>query len=203
MAGAAADTAAPADPLARLHTWWNEARASGAGVPDALALATVTPDGEPANRVVVAKRIDHAGIVFVTSERSPKGRDLAVHPVAAAVLLWPEPLRQVRVTGPVTMLGDADSDDLFAAHSRLSQAGFIVSGQGQPIDPAGLDELRRRTAEIAAGSGGLRRPATWHGYRLRPTAVEFWSSDPGRAHPRRRYTRTTPDGAWTVAMVQP
>ncbi|GGD00947.1 pyridoxine/pyridoxamine 5'-phosphate oxidase [Tersicoccus solisilvae] len=197
------DRPGAADPLALLRTWWDEARQRGAGVPDALSLATVTPAGEPANRVVVVKGIDAAGIVLVTSERSPKGRDLAQHPVAAGVLLWPEPLRQVRVTGPVAMLDDAASADLFAAHTRLSQAGFVVSAQGEPIDPAGLADLRDRIAALADAPGDLQRPAPWHGYRLRPTTIEFWSHDPGRAHPRWRYTRPTPDGPWTAGMVQP
>lgn len=191
------------DPLPVLRAWWREAQDAGVGVPDALVLATVTGDGEPANRAVFLKHLDD-GLVFGTSAISPKGRDLAVHPIAAGVLLWPEPLRQVRVTGPVDVLDDDASDALFASHSPASRAGFVASEQSEPTDEAGLAGIRDRVRALADRPGALTRPDPWHGYRLRPTRVEFWSTDPDRAYPRWQYTRPTPaSSAWDRRLVQP
>ncbi|OMH31190.1 pyridoxal 5'-phosphate synthase [Tersicoccus sp. Bi-70] len=197
------DSDASTDPLGRLRSWWEQAREIGSGIPDAISLATVTPAGLPANRIVIAKRVDDSGVVFVTSGTSAKGRDLAAHPEAAAVFLWPDPLRQVRVSGPVEVLDDAGSDELFASHAPLSRAGFVASRQSEPMDPDGLERLWERIRDLAETPDELARPATWHGYRLVATAIEFWSQDEERTQTRVQLTRATPADPWQQRRVQP
>lgn len=198
-----ADHTAPDQPLESLRAWWEEAREAGAGLPDAVSLATVTPSGAPANRIVIAKRVDDAGVVFVTSGTSAKGRELAARPEAALVFLWPDPLRQVRVGGPVEILDDADSDDLFAAHAPLSRAGFVASRQSEPLDPGEKDRLWQRIRTLADDPDALARPAAWHGYRLVPTAIEFWSQDEDHGQTRVQWTRTSAGETWQQRLVQP
>src|SRR5262249_36324335 len=101
----------PDDPLPLVESWLKEA-AGVARNATAMTLATVTPDGRAAARMVICRGFDaRAGwLVFYTDRDSDKGRDLARHPQAALVFHWEALERQVRVDGPVTLAPDADSD---------------------------------------------------------------------------------------------
>ena len=50
--------------------------------------------------------------------------------------------------------------------------------------------------------GRLTRPATWGGYRVVPTEIEFWQGRANRLHDRIRFRRE-PSGAWTTARLAP
>ncbi|MBP7602039.1 MAG: pyridoxamine 5'-phosphate oxidase family protein, partial [Thermoflexales bacterium] len=76
------DTPPDQHPIDLLLEWIAQARAAGARRPLAMALATATLDGTPSVRMVIARRIERAGITFYTDARSPKGRDLAANPRA-------------------------------------------------------------------------------------------------------------------------
>ena len=56
-----------ADPIAEFHRWFRLAGEVGEPQPNAMALATVTPDGEPAVRMVLLHRVDERGFVFFTN----------------------------------------------------------------------------------------------------------------------------------------
>ena len=89
------------DPLRQFESWFEAARETGVRAPEAMALATATPDGAPSARMVLLKGVDEHGLVFFTSYESRKGRELEANPRAALLFYW-EPLgRQVRVEGPL------------------------------------------------------------------------------------------------------
>src|SRR5208283_2031666 len=90
------------DPVRQFELWLAEAQASQVPQPTAMTLATATPDGRPAARMVLLKGVDQHGFVFYTDYRSRKGQELAHNPHAALVWFWAELERQVRVTGRVT-----------------------------------------------------------------------------------------------------
>ena len=71
------------DPLRQFHAWYEAARAAGSARPDAVALATATPDGLPSVRFVLLKSADEQGFVFYTGYVSRKGRELLANPRAA------------------------------------------------------------------------------------------------------------------------
>ena len=58
-------------------TWYEHAVAAGLPEPEAMALATATPDGAPSVRFVLLKGIDERGVEFFTNYESRKGRELA------------------------------------------------------------------------------------------------------------------------------
>jgi pyridoxamine 5'-phosphate oxidase len=74
---------APDHPLELLRAWLAEAERSEPNEPNAMALATVGPDGAPSVRMVLLKGFDEAGFVFYTNLDSRKGRQLALNPQAA------------------------------------------------------------------------------------------------------------------------
>jgi len=182
--------------------WFAEATAAGAAQPEAMALATATPDGWPSARMVLLKGFDERGFVFHTNYQSRKGREMAENPRAAAVLYWVELHRQVRIEGCVETISAAESDAYFRTRARGSQLGALASNQSRVIESRAL--LERRARELAAGYEGraIPRPAHWGGYRLRPETLEFWQGQPDRLHDRLRYSRR-PDGTWLLERLEP
>ena len=64
------------DPLAQFSAWYEHAVAAGLPEPEAMALATSTPDGVPSVRYVLLKGIDARGVEFFTNYESRKGQFL-------------------------------------------------------------------------------------------------------------------------------
>ncbi len=189
------------DALQQVLAWRAEAVAAGLPEPFAASLATVSPDGQPAVRIVLVKEVDPRGFAFFTNRESAKGRDLQATPRAALVLFWPQLGRQVRVEGRVEPVSEAESDAYFAARPRLSQAGAWASVQSRPL--ASRAELEARVAEVEArhAHGPIPRPPHWGGYRLVPERLELWQAGAGRLHDRTE-VRRGPTG-WTRALLNP
>jgi pyridoxamine 5'-phosphate oxidase len=177
------------DPLALFDAWLGEARASEINDPEAMALATATPDGAPSVRMVLLKGHGPDGFVFYTNLESRKGGELAANPQAALLFHWKSLRRQVRVEGSVVAVDPADADAYFASRSRDSQLGAVASDQSRPL-PARTALLDRFAAAEGRFAGGpVVRPPHWSGFRLEPRAIEFWQDRAHRLHERRRFER--------------
>lgn len=205
----------PAEPMTMLRAWYDDGmREKATRDPDAIVLATATPDGAPSARVVLCKKID-AGpgeFVFYTNYTSHKGRELDANPRAAIVFHWNHAGRQARVEGGVARCTAAESDAYFASRALLSRIGAWASDQSKPM--SGRDDLMSRVGEVMARFGvGLEhlmgegatveipRPQWWGGYRLRAERVELWAGAEGRLHDRAEWTRTAT--GWTARRLFP
>jgi len=190
------------DPLPTLEAWRDEARAAGVAEPDAMLLATATPDGLPSARVVYLRGFSPDGSLrFFTNYESRKARELQDNPRAAAVLYWAELSKQVRIEGAVARLPPAASDEYFQSRARLSQLGAWVSPQSRPI--ASLEELidLRSERDAALAGAAVPRPPFWGGFGLLPDRFEFWKRGEGRFHDRRLFERRS--GTWTMTRLAP
>lgn len=188
------------DPLEAFAAW-REGVASAMPEPDAVALATASPDGAPSVRFVLMRGITPVGVRFFTNYRSRKGGELESNPRASiAWFAWPL-RRQVRVEGTVARLSASDSDDYFAGRARGHQLGALASQQSAPIGGRGELEASYAAAETRFEGRLVERPAHWGGYELRATAVELWSQRDDRLHDRFRYVRTA-DG-WSAVRLAP
>lgn len=189
------------DPIALFETWLAEAARTEPADPNAMTVATATPDGHPSARIILLKGVDARGFVFYTNTESRKGQELAVNSQAALLFHWKTLGRQVRVEGRVEAVSAAEADAYFAARPRISRLGAQASDQSRPL----LDraELERRVAALDARYPGdtIPRPPHWSGYRVIPRQLEFWQDMPFRLHDRRIYTR---DGErWTQGALYP
>ncbi|NRQ48335.1 pyridoxamine 5'-phosphate oxidase [Aeromicrobium stalagmiti] len=195
------ETAAGDDPLALFGRWLEEAVAAKVHEPNAMALATATPDGRPSVRIVLLKGLDERGLSFFTGYESRKGLELAANPRAAATMLWHPLQRQVRVEGSVTRLDDAESDAYFSSRPRGSQIGAVASPQSRPI--AGREALEQRVVEVEQVFEGhdVVRPPVWGGYRVAVESIEFWQGRVSRLHDRIRFTQVP--GGWVRERLAP
>jgi pyridoxamine 5'-phosphate oxidase len=189
------------DPFVQFQQWFDDAVAHGELQPEAMVVATSTPNGHPSARMVLLRGVDPRGFCFYTNLSSRKGRELDANPHAAIAFHWPAVMRQVRATGVVERVSDTEADTYWNARPRASRISACASAQSEPI--ANRDELEARVAELESrvGDGDLARPTGWGGYRVVPTDIEFWQHRDDRLHDRLLYTRR--DGGWTVTRLQP
>ena len=190
------------DPLQLIREWFEEAEAEGLFEPDAMALATASPDGMPSVRIVLLKGIDERGLRFFTNYGSRKGRELDANPRAAVTIHWATMHRAVRAEGAVERLTEAESDAYFASRGRESRLGAWASRQGTPIPDRSTLEAAFAAASERYPGEDVPRPAYWGGYRLVPAAIELWQGRPNRLHDREHFVRG-PDGSWRAERLSP
>lgn len=189
------------DPFRLFADWFAEARESEPNDPDAMALATATPDGRPSVRMVLLKGHGPHGFTFYTNLDSRKGAELAANPRAALLFHWKSLRRQVRIEGPVEPVPDQDADAYFATRSRDSQLGAWASWQSRPLDARPTFEKRYEELARRFDGADVPRPPRWSGYRLKPELFEFWTDRPHRLHERRLFTAE--DAGWREGLLYP
>lgn len=191
------------DPFALAQRWLDEATGTEPNDPNAIALATVDPDGMPDARMVLLKEIEpgpDGAFVFYTNYDSAKGRQIAGTGKAAFVMHWKSLRRQIRVRGTVTREEGPKADAYYASRALESRIGAWSSRQSQLLESRGA-----LMAEVARQ--GLRhglnpaRPPFWGGFRITPVQIEFWADGAFRLHDRFRWTRA--GEGWDVQRLQP
>lgn len=193
-----------ASPLTQFTQWFEQARETAPGdwyEPNAMTLATAAATGEVSARVVLLKKYDEHGFVFFTNYGSQKGQQLAENPNAALAFYWAHLERQLRIEGTVSKAERELSEDYFHSRPRKSQIGAIASHQTSVLKDR--EELAARFKELDQkyNDGKIPLPENWGGYRLEPTAFEFWQGRDSRLHDRIRYRRES--GDWIIERLAP
>ncbi|MEZ5855927.1 MAG: pyridoxamine 5'-phosphate oxidase [Hyphomicrobiaceae bacterium] len=197
------------DPFALFESWLDEATRTEPNDPNAMALATVDPDGLPNVRMVLLKGLDHAGFgpergfVFYTNLESAKGQELASAGKAALCFHWKSLRRQVRIRGLVTSVSDGEADAYFATRARGSRLGAWASAQSRPLESRFALEkaVARFTARYPLGE--IPRPPHWSGFRITPLQIELWHDRPFRLHDRVVFRRTKQSEPWAKERLYP
>jgi pyridoxamine 5'-phosphate oxidase len=195
-----AEADADKDPLAQFARWFQEAVDANLPLPNAMTLATVTPQGAPDARVVLLKGVENEGFVFYTNYLSRKGCELEANPAACLVFFWTELERQVRIEGTIEKVPERESDAYFATRPLGARLSAWASAQSETVPSRETLESALQQAEERFGEDPPR-PPHWGGYRLVPAAIEFWQGRENRLHDRLLYRRK--DGAWAIERLAP
>ncbi|MGH8084055.1 MAG: pyridoxamine 5'-phosphate oxidase [Lysobacter sp.] len=198
----------PPDLLSEAHATFAElfeqARAAGEPDPTAMTLATAGLDARPSARTVLLKARDARGFVFYTHLDGRKGRELQANPHAALLFHWPRVRDgvQVRIEGPVEIVGDDEADAYFTRRPRGSQIGAWASKQSETLESR--EQFHERVAQLEQEFDGrdVPRPPRWTGLRVRPRMIEFWYGAQFRLHERWLYESDLA-GEWSRRMLYP
>jgi pyridoxamine 5'-phosphate oxidase len=190
------------DWLAQFERWFHDAEAAALIEPNAMVLATASPDGRPSARTVLLKGLDERGFVFYTNLSSRKARELAANPRATLLFPWIQVRRQVEVEGAVEPVGADEADAYWRTRPLGSRIGAMASPQSAVVSSRGvLEEAAAQLTRRHAGGDEPPRPAGWSGLRVVPDCVEFWQGRPDRLHDRLRYRRE--GEVWVVERLAP
>ena len=189
------------DPIDLFDVWFAEARASEPNDPNAMALATATPDGAPSVRMVLLKDHGPDGFTFYTNAHSRKGEEIGANPRAALLFHWKSLGRQVRIEGPLDEVEAAMADAYFASRHPDSRLGSAASDQSRPLESRETYLARVAALREQYPDGAVPRPAHWTGFRLTPQRIEFWISREYRLHERRLFVRS--GSGWSSSLLYP
>lgn len=202
------ETDSDPDPLRQFARWFEQVRALEPD-PTAMSLATATRDGRPSVRIVLLKGVDAGGFVFYTSHVSRKAREMEDNGRASLLFFWRSLERQVRISGSVARVSEADADAYFATRPLDSRLSVHASEQSAVIESRAALESRFEAARQKYGEN-VPRPSSWGGYRVTPDEMEFWQGRESRLHDRLLYSRPSavagrqPDeGGWLRRRLAP
>ena len=199
------------EPGGRLAALVERARDAGVELPDACCLATADPWGRPSARMVLMRGLDVRGPVIYTNLSSNKSKDLKGNPRAELCFHWQALVEQVRVSGPVERVSEAEADAYWSTRPRDRQLGAWASEQSSPIASRELLEAQWNATVQRFGLSDddppIPRPEGWSGWRILADRWEFWEGRPGRLHHRELYVQD-PDppsaaGRWLHSLLQP
>jgi pyridoxamine 5'-phosphate oxidase len=200
MRAGLSEAQADADPIRQFERWFDDALRARLPLPNAMTLATVTPEGAPSARIVLLKGVEQGAFLFYTNYLSRKGRELARRASACLLLLWSDLERQVRIDGVVEKVTAAESDSYYATRPLGARLSAWASSQSEQVVSrkvleTSLEDARRRYGESPP------RPPHWGGYRVVPQEIEFWQGRADRLHDRLRYRRK--DDTWAIERLSP
>lgn len=189
------------DPFDQFEKWMAQFLELGLADPTAMTVATVAPDGQPSQRIVLLKHVDQSGFVFYTNYSSRKANEIDANPKISLHFPWHSVERQVKVCGVAEKVSPAESLRYFTSRPKGSQLAAAASPQSKVISSRTmlLNEFERLKQKFREGEIPL--PDFWGGYRVVPSEIEFWQGGQNRLHDRFRYTRS--EDAWEIDRLAP
>ena len=190
------------DPFVVFKEWMSEAEKNEINDPNAVALATVNESNQPDVRMVLLKEYNKNGFIFFTNLNSKKGTDLKKTPKASMCFHWKSLLRQVRISGDISLISDDEADKYFYSRPYLSKIGAWSSSQSKPMETRDallnkIDEYKNKFTD----QNNVPRPVHWSGFLLSPNKIEFWKDVEGRLHQRLEYSKVS--NSWERQILYP
>ena len=167
-----------------------------------MTIATVSPDGQPTQRVVLLKQADEKGFVFYTNLESRKAQDIGTNAKVSLHFAWLPLDRQIKIQGTASRLSVTESLRYFTSRPRESQLAAWASQQSRKLTSRQVLETAFHQMKQKFSHGDIPIPSFWGGYRVTPSEYEFWQGRENRLHDRFAYT---PDGDnnWDIERLAP
>lgn len=191
----------PVEPMELFETWLRQACDAKLPDPTAMSVATVSPDGQPYQRIVLLKHYDEKGFVFYTNLGSRKAQHIAQHGKVSLLFPWHMLDRQVHITGVATQLSALDVVKYFHSRPRDSQIAAWVSQQSTRISARSMLESKFMELKQKFASGEIPLPSFWGGFRVAFDSMEFWQGGEHRLHDRFLYSRVSDH--WHIDRLAP
>jgi pyridoxamine 5'-phosphate oxidase len=195
----------PSDPFEAFAVWLKQAHENTLIVEaNAMVLSTLSIESTIETRTVLLKDISDGGFTFFTNYQSRKAHAIDLNPNVSLLFPWYAMERQVAISGIAEKVSETESDDYFATRPWGSQIGAWASHQSSPL--ASREELEQRVEGAAQKwpeGSTVPRPAHWGGYRVVPSAIEFWQGRYSRLHDRLRYERANSNADWELNRYYP
>ena len=189
------------NPFVQFDKWFQQTLNAQVPEPNAMVLATATPEGRPSVRMVLLKSFDERGFVFFTNYESRKSVELLLNAHAALLFYWQELERQVRIEGSVEKVSRKETEEYFQTRPPESKLGAWASKQSSVIPGRGVLEQKAADLKEKYRDQDVPAPPFWGGFRVQPTIFEFWQGRANRLHDRIRYTLS--GGVWTIERLSP
>ena len=190
------------NPIELFNEWMEEAKKKEPNDPNAVALATSNKNNIPSVRMVLLKDFSEKGFVFYTNLNSQKGNELKENPHAAMCFHWKSLLRQIRITGKITLVSDQVADKYYSSRAYESRIGAWASKQSEEL--ISRDQLIKSIENFKkkySDQTKVPRPNHWSGWNLSPTSIEFWLDGENRIHERLKYIKENND--WKKILLSP
>lgn len=168
-----------------------------------VQLATVRPDGRPANRTVVFRGFldDTNQLKFITDQRSEKTSHLIHHPWGEVCWYFAKTREQFRLLGLITLVGD-DTPDATLQHARLRQWHDLSDAARLQFawPPPGQPRAEAEAAFAPLAPDPERPLPCFRLVLLQPTEVDHLEL---RGEPQNRYHYWQTAEAWQMQAVNP
>jgi len=191
------------DPIQLFKIWMDRAKKSEPNDPNAVALATSDKNNLPSVRMVLLKDFNNDGFVFYTNLNSQKGNELKTNPKAAMCFHWKSLLRQIRISGSISLVSDEVADKYYNSRGYESRIGAWASKQSKVLTSRielinSIEKYKKKYNNQTK----VPRPNHWSGWNLSPSNIEFWLDGDSRIHERLKYTKDE-NGNWVKSLLSP
>lgn len=191
-----------ANPINQFNSWLGQFIETGVPDPTAMTIATVSPDGQPSQRIVLLKDVSEKGFVFYTNLASRKAQEIKANNKISLHFPWHVVERQVKVCGVAERLNTAEVTKYFLSRPRESQLAAWASQQSRPISTRQMLISKFEEVKAKFAEGDITLPSFWGGYRVIPHEIEFWQGGSNRLHNRFVYVKSD-DGSWDIQRLMP
>ena len=171
-------------PLALFKEWFEEAKKTEINDPNAMNLATISPNGKPSSRIVLLKSFNEKGFIFYTNSNSKKGKSIKSNTNVALNFHWKSLQKQIRIEGTVSIIESSEADQYYNSRPLGSRIGAWASQQSEELNDRSSLLNRVEEYEKKFEKNNITRPPHWNGYLVNPNLIEFWQDMPFRLHDR-------------------
>ena len=171
-------------PLALFEEWFEEAKKTEINDPNAMNLATISPNGKPSSRIVLLKSFNEKGFIFYTNSNSKKGKSIKSNTNVALNFHWKSLQKQIRIEGTVSIIESSEADQYYNSRPLGSRIGAWASQQSEELNDRSSLLNRVEEYEKKFEKNNITRPPHWNGYLVNPNLIEFWQDMPFRLHDR-------------------